>query len=100
LFGELRTQYAAALFADKRHLLEPVAEWVAKLKNEYLTTEQQVKKLKESYRRAIEGITLSDQVDSIRMELRRTSERLTLIRRGVEERVGKLVNTLSPQSSL
>lgn len=93
LFSELRQQYAAALFADKKHVFEPVAEWVAKLRTEYVATEQRARQLRQSYHNAVQNITLSDQADAIRTELRHASERLGQIRSGIEERLGKLLNT-------
>lgn len=99
LFSELRRQYAAAMFADKRHVLEPVAQWLAKIHGEYQATEQRLRELQASYRKAIGSITLSEQAESVRMELKRTSERLGQIRRGIEQRLEHLLSVPLAQSS-
>ena len=100
LFRELRQQYAAALFADKKHLVEPIAEWVAKVKHEYLVTEHRAKELRDSYLKALGGISLSDQVEAVRKELRTTDARLRHIRSGIEERLAKLFNSPTAHGSI
>ena len=89
LIGELRKQYTAALFADKRHLFESIAEIVAKLKVEYLATERRAAQLRDSYLQAIGSINLSDHIETVRKELRAANERMREIRSGIEE---KLIN--------
>jgi nitronate monooxygenase len=89
LLSELRQQYAAALFTDKRHVLEAVIGWVANRKNEYVAAEQRLKEL----HKYIEHFSLSDQVDTVRAELKHTNDRLKQIRASIEKRLEKLLNT-------
>lgn len=99
LFGELRHQYLAALFADKKQQFFEVAQWIANLKPEYQGAERRVRELKEAYLHAVANIGIPERLAAVKTELRGANERLEHIRLGVSKRLGELFPQASQQSA-
>jgi len=98
LFHELRQQYAAALFADKKQVFIALAEWITKLKSDYKATEQRVRELKDSYLHTLDTVVQSDWVATLKAELRTKNEQLEKIRQSIAEKLNELFSSTTQQS--
>ncbi len=80
LMQELKQQYAAALFADRKSLFSEVAELANRLKNEYQEAERKAQELKERYTRALASQRIAEAITSAKAELSTVNDRLQNIR--------------------
>ena len=95
LFQELRQQYAAAFFADKKPLFITLAGWINKLKDEYRATEQRVRELKDSYLHALGTVVQSHWGATLKEELKTKNEQLEQIRQNIAEKLHTLFSSTS-----
>lgn len=98
LIGELRQQYTAALFADKRSIFTEVAELATRLKHEYKVTEQRARELKDSYLQGLAHGSISESIASVKTELKMVNSRLSQIRHSITEKLTELFQEHSQQT--
>jgi hypothetical protein len=98
LFQELRQQYTAALFADKKSIFAEVAQLAHRLKHEYKVTEQRAKELKDSYIQAIANGPIPETIASAKTELHYLQTHLGNIRRTVSDKLAEVFQEATQQA--
>ena len=97
LMSELKEQFMAALFADRRAFVSDIAELISALKGEYLVAETRIKELKDSYLKAINQVAsdnLAEPISVIKREIDRVNEKLPEIRLAITKKVGEVYRIL------
>ncbi|WP_422477421.1 NAD(P)H-dependent flavin oxidoreductase [Pleomorphochaeta sp. DL1XJH-081] len=98
LFQELRQQYTAALFADKKSVFTEVAQLALRLKHEYKVTEQRAKELKDSYIQAIANGPIPETIASAKAEINSLHTHLGNIRRTVSDKLAEVFQEATQQA--
>lgn len=99
LIHELRQEYAAALFADKKTIFTEVAELAARLKHEFKVTEQHARELKDSYLQALANGPIPDTIASAKAELKVVNARLSHIQHVITEKLSEVFQDGSQQTA-
>ncbi len=100
LMGELKEQFMAALFADRREFVSDIAELISALKGEYKIAEQKIGELKGAYLKTISQIAtdnLNEPIAHIRKEIEKVSHTLSDIQLTITEKVREVYGILQYQ---
>ncbi|NCB01548.1 MAG: nitronate monooxygenase [Spirochaetia bacterium] len=89
LMSELKEEYMASLFADKKKFVTDVAEIISSLKDEYKTAEIRFGELKGSYMKALTHATdnLSEPINRLKKEMDKVNEKLLEIKGTITDKV-------------
>ena len=97
LMSELKEQFMAALFADRREFVSDIAELISALKGEYKIAEQKIGELRGAYRKAFTQITtdnLNEPIAHLRKEMEKVSHTLAEIQLTITEKVREVYGIL------
>ena len=94
LMNELKEQFMAALFADKKHFISDAAELISALKGEYKSAEQRIGELKAALTQAASD-NLNQSIISLKREMEKVNDTLANIRISITEKIHE-VYSLSP----
>ncbi len=100
LMGELKEQFMAALFADRREFVSDIAELISALKGEYKIAEKKIGELKGAYLKTISQIAtdnLNEPIAHIRKEIEKVSHTLSDIQLTITEKVREVYGILQYQ---